>query len=299
LTEDAAALTELAPAKINLALHVTGRRPDGYHLLESLAVFTRFGDRIEMTPAEADGFAVSGRYASALPLDGGNLVLQARDALREHAGGRNAPVTISLEKNLPIASGIGGGSSDAAATLRGLAKLWGLDINDGDLVGIGARLGADLPMCLAARPLIAHGTGDELSTLEGFPPLALVLVNPDIAVSTAAVFSALAQHDNERLPPLPRQIDFHSLRNWLEITRNDLEPPAQALAPAIGAAKAALEKAGAGFARMSGSGATCFGLFETGNVAKRAAAAIRGRHPGWFVAATRSMASETETHGQD
>ena len=290
---------EFAPAKINLALHVTGRRADGYHLLESLAVFTRFGDRISIEAADEDSFSVAGPYAPAVPTDETNLILKARDALRAAwPSATTAPVAIRLEKNLPIASGIGGGSSDAAAALRGLVKFWGLDIEHEALTRIGAALGADLPMCLAARPLVARGTGDELSPVAGFPALGLVLVNPDVAVSTPAVFSALQRRDNEKLPPLPRHLDFHTIRNWLEITRNDLEDAARSIEPSIGAAKAALLKADAGFARMSGSGATCFGLFETGNVAKRAAAAIRSRHPGWFVAATRSMPSE-ETHGQD
>jgi 4-diphosphocytidyl-2-C-methyl-D-erythritol kinase len=290
---------EFAPAKVNLALHVTGRRADGYHLLESLAVFTRFGDRISIEPAERDEFAVSGPYAPAVPTDETNLILKARDALRGVASAaETAPVAIRLEKNLPIASGIGGGSSDAAAALRGLVKFWGLDVEHGALTRIGAALGADLPMCLAARPLVARGTGDELSPVAGFPALGLVLVNPGAGVSTPAVFSALQRRGNDKLPPLPSQIDFHSLRNWLEITRNDLEDVARSIEPSIDAAKAALMKADAGFARMSGSGATCFGLFETGNVAKRAAASIRSRHPGWFVAATRSMPSEG-THEQD
>ena len=276
-------------------MHVTGKRADGYHLIDSLAVFTRFGDRIETASADQDQLTVTGRYSASVPLDGGNLVLKARDALREHCGPHNAPpAAIMLEKNLPVASGVGGGSSDAAATLRGLSRLWRLDIGDADLERIGGRLGADLPMCLAAKPLIARGTGDELSMVQDFPALGLVLVNPGVAVSTAAVFAALAERDNEKLPPLPRHMEFHSLRNWLEITRNDLEPAALAIEPSIGAAKTALEKAGAGFARMSGSGATCFGLFETGNVAKRAAASIRSRHPGWFVAATRSIPSEAD-----
>ena len=166
------------------------------------------------------------------------------------------------------------------------------------LTRIGGALGADLPMCLAAKPLIARGTGDELSPVSGFPSLGLVLVNPGVEVSTPDVFSALQRRDNEGLPPLPSRLDFHSLRDWLEITRNDLEDAARSIEPSIGAAKAALMKADAGFARMSGSGATCFGLFETGNVAKRAAASIRSRHPDWFVAATRSMPSE-DAHGQD
>ncbi|TIO07110.1 4-(cytidine 5'-diphospho)-2-C-methyl-D-erythritol kinase [Mesorhizobium sp.] len=289
-----------AHAKINLALHVTGRRADGYHMIESLAVFTRFGDRVEIELADSDGFSVSGRYASAVPLDGNNLVVKARDALRRQAGQRHAPpVAIRLEKNLPVASGVGGGSSDAAAVLRGLAETWGLDLDDAQLARIGLSLGADVPMCLAAKPLIARGVGDELSAVLDFPALGLVLVNPGTAISTAEVFSALGNRDNEGLPPLPRSIDFHSLRNWLETTRNDLEPAARAIQPAIGKALSVLNKAGAGFARMSGSGATCFGLFETGNVAKRAAADIRSRHPDWFVAATRSMTSEADAHGQN
>jgi len=296
--QDSVALTEFAPAKINLALHVTGRRADGYHLLESLAVFTRFGDRIELAEAEKDSFSVSGSFADGVVTDGTNLVLRARDALRAALPHASARVSIKLEKNLPVASGIGGGSTDAAATLRGLAKLWDLDAGHERLSDIAAELGADLPMCIAAKPLLARGTGDELAPVAGFPALGLVLVNPGVGVSTPAVFSALKKRDNEGLPPLPRHIDFHTLRNWLEITRNDLEDAALSIEPSIGWAKAALMKADAGFARMSGSGATCFGLFETGNVAKRAAAQIRSRHPDWFVAATRSMPSEG-AHGQN
>jgi 4-diphosphocytidyl-2-C-methyl-D-erythritol kinase len=297
--QDSASRAELAPAKINLALHVTGRRADGYHLIESLAVFTRFGDRVSIEPADEDALSVAGPYASAIPTDENNLILKARDALRAASGGAKAPaVAIRLEKNLPVASGIGGGSSDAAAVLRGLVKFWDMDIENEVLARIGGALGADLPMCLAAKPLIARGTGNELSPVSGFPSLGLVLVNPGVEVSTPAVFSALERRYNDVLPPLPARIDFHTLRDWLEATRNDLEDAAHSIEPSIGAAKAALEKADAGFARMSGSGATCFGLFETGNVAKRAAATIRSRHPGWFVAATRSMPSE-DTHGQD
>jgi 4-diphosphocytidyl-2-C-methyl-D-erythritol kinase len=294
------ARTWAAHAKVNLALHVTGRRDDGYHQIESLAVFTRFGDRVETELADSDTFSVSGRYASAVPLDGGNLVLRARDALRKEAGLQDTPpVAIRLEKNLPVAAGIGGGSSDAAAVLRGLIQIWNLDIDNAVLARIGLALGADVPMCLAAKPLIARGIGEELSMVPDFSSLGLVLVNPGTAVATADVFNALTRRDNEGLPPLPRVLDFHGVRNWLEITRNDLEPAALAMQPAIGRALSQLNRAGAGFARMSGSGATCFGLFETGNVAKRAAAEIRGRQPDWFVAATRSLTSETDPHGQD
>jgi 4-diphosphocytidyl-2-C-methyl-D-erythritol kinase len=284
-----------AYAKINLALHVTGRRADGHHAIESLAVFTRFGDRVQVELADSDAFSVSGRYAPAVPVDGSNLVLKARDALRKAAGPQNTPpVSINLEKNLPVASGVGGGSSDAATVLRALTEIWRLDMDKAELAGIGLALGADLPMCLAAKPLIARGIGEDLTTVPDFPPLGLVLVNPGVAVSTADVFGALEKRDNAALPPLPRIIDFHSIRNWLEITRNDLEPAALTIQPAIGRALSLLNRAGSGFSRMSGSGATCFGLFETGNVAKRAAAEIRGRQPDWFVAATRSMPSEAD-----
>jgi 4-diphosphocytidyl-2-C-methyl-D-erythritol kinase len=274
-----------------------GRRADGYHLLESLVVFTRFGDRIELAEAEEDSFSVSGPFADGVPTDGTNLVLRARDALRAALPYPSAPVSIRLEKNLPAASGIGGGSSDAAAALRGLAKLWDLDAGIERLAAIAATLGADLPMCLAARPLVARGAGEQITPLAGFPALGLVLVNPGVAVSTPAVFSALKQRDRDPLPPLPEHFDFHTLRNWLEISRNDLEDAARSIEPSITAAKRALKKADAGFVRMSGSGATCFGLFETGNVAKRAAAVIRSRHPDWFVAATRSIPSD-DLHGQ-
>lgn len=272
---------------------MTGRRADGYHLLDSLAVFTRFGDRLQIEPAERDAFSVSGPFAAGVPLDDSNLVVKARDALRREAGAQQAsPIAIRLEKNLPIASGVGGGSSDAAAALNGLSHLWNLDIDEAGLAGIGLSLGADLPMCLKAKPLIARGIGDDLSPLAGFPALALVLVNPGVPVPTPEVFRALARRDSEPLPPRPGRLDFHTIWNWLETTRNDLEPAARSIQPAIGETLKALKKAGAAFARMSGSGATCFGLFETGNVAKRAAIDIRGRHPGWFVAATRSMEAD-------
>jgi 4-diphosphocytidyl-2-C-methyl-D-erythritol kinase len=183
--------------------------------------------------------------------------------------------------------------------LRALGRLWAIDIGADRLAAIALGLGADVPMCLTAKPLVAGGIGEELIIVPHVPAHGLVLVNPGRAIATPQVFAALARRDNEGLPPLPKAHDFHGLRNWLELTRNDLESAACAIEPAIGRALAALNRAGAGFARMSGSGATCFGLFETGNVAKRAALELRARHPDWFVAATRSIASETEAHGND
>lgn len=276
---------EAAPAKINLTLHITGRRPDGYHLLDSLVVFTTFGDLIEVSPASRDGFAVDGNFSAGIPTDATNLVLRARDALREAATG---PVSIHLTKNLPIASGVGGGSSDAAATLRALNRLWGIDHSPARLAEIGLALGADLPMCLAASPLIAQGIGETLQPLSPFPALDMVLVNPGVAVSTPAVFKTLATADNPPLPLLPPRLDFDTLLAWLGQTRNDLEAPARALAPAIGEALAALTSQGAAFARMSGSGATCFGLFPSTAKAQDAASAIRTSRPGWFVTATQT-----------
>jgi 4-diphosphocytidyl-2-C-methyl-D-erythritol kinase len=287
----------LAPAKVNLALHVTGRRPDGYHTIESLAVFTRFGDRLHLEPAAVDTFSITGPFGPGLPDDESNLVLRARDALRQACASNLPPISISLEKNLPVASGIGGGSSDAAAVLKALNQIWNCGLGQHELAEIARSLGADVPMCLSAKPLIATGIGEKLKPISGFPALALVLVNPGVAVSTPQVFDKLERRDNESLPPPPSGIDFHSLRNWLETTHNHLESTARGIQPAIGEVLKALDKAGSGFSRMSGSGATCFGLFETGNVAKRAAVSIRAKHPGWFVAATRSMAWEADNHG--
>lgn len=279
-----------APAKINLALHVTRRRADGYHLLESLAVFTRHGDSITVSASRNDSFVVSGRFADAVPDDDGNLVLKARDRLRDGGTPSCGPVAITLEKKLPAASGIGGGSSDAAATLASLARLWAIA---DDRVAVAARrLGADVPMCLAARPLMARGIGHEIQEIHAFPALWMVLVNPGVPVSTSDVFRALSCRDNPPLAPLPHRLDLYSVLSWLAATRNDLETPAVTIAPPIVGALSALRRNGAAFARMSGSGATCFGIFATEAAAARAAMAIGAAEPSWFVVSTRTTASE-------
>ncbi|MBE7184856.1 MAG: 4-(cytidine 5'-diphospho)-2-C-methyl-D-erythritol kinase [Methylobacterium mesophilicum] len=277
----APALAEHAPAKINLALHVTGQRADGYHSLESLVVFTQAGDRVSVDLSDEDGFTVSGRYAHYVPIDGGNLVLRARDLFRG-ATGEGRPLSIHLEKNLPVASGIGGGSSDAAAVLRALQRLSPVEA---DWARLALMLGADVPMCLRARPAIARGVGEELQPIEHLPALALVLANPGIGVSTPAIFKALACRENPPLPPF-RAGDRASLLAWLRETCNDLEPPALAFAPAIGTAQDALRSAGAELVRMSGSGATSFGIFASLEKADAVAATIARREPGWFVQAT-------------
>jgi 4-diphosphocytidyl-2-C-methyl-D-erythritol kinase len=269
-----------APAKINLALHVTGRRADGYHLLDSLIVFTRFGDELEIGPAAADSFHVEGPFATGVPTDASNLVIKARDAIRQ-AQGVSGPLALRLTKNLPPASGIGGGSTDAAACLAGMAK--------GDPAEIGLRLGADLPMCLAAEPLRARGIGERIDLVPDFAALSLVLANPGVEVPTSEIFRRLPSPDNAPLPGLPEG----DVVEWMRGTRNDLQAPAIAYAPQIGECLDMLERSGADFARMSGSGATCFGIFADDDAAERAAERMRAAKGSWFVVATQSHASGT------
>lgn len=285
-------LTIRAPAKINLALHVVGRRPDGYHLLESLAVFTDYGDTLNVGPAEHDEIVVAGRYAAQVPIDGANLVAKARDLMRDHFGeAAAAPVAIRLDKALPVASGIGGGSSDAAATLSMLARYWNLETSGNELAGLGLRLGADVPMCLTARPLVARGIGEDVEPIENFPAFSIVLVNPGIPLATADVFARLSSRSNARMPDIAPAAPGSHVLEWLKTTRNDLEAPARALVPEIGDALAELARNGATLARMSGSGATCFGLFTSSAAAHEAAGAIAAANPAWFVSATTSDAA--------
>ena len=286
------AIGEHAPAKVNLALHVTGRRADGFHLLDTLVVFAEAGDRIHAAPAESDGFAVSGPFGPGVPAGGDNLVVKARDLLRGIAGENAFPVRIALQKNLPAASGIGGGSSDAAATLRALARLWSLPLLPGELAGVALRLGADLPMCLAARALRARGIGEDLTPAPGLPVIDMVLVNPGVAVATPAVFAKLPSRDNPPLALLPATPGFAALVDWLAAARNDLEAPAVAVAPEIAGCLAALRQGGAALARMSGSGATCFGLYPSPAEAARAAEKIAAAQPSWYVRATRTVDKE-------
>lgn len=285
---------EDAPAKINLALAVTGRRADGYHLLESLAVFTRKGDRIEAELAEADALAITGRYASALTGENlsDNLVTRARDSLRAYLSehGQDAPaVALRLDKALPVASGIGGGSADAAATLRLLRRLWKAEITDEHLRALALSLGADVPMCLEGRPLIARGIGEEIEPVERLVALPMVLANPGVAVSTPAVFKALTSPDNPPLPTLPQTRDIASMAKWVMGARNDLVAPALSLSPRIGTCLEAIRSTGSLTHAMSGSGATCFGIYESPEKAERAATQISKEWPGWFVTATETL----------
>ena len=268
-----------APAKINLALHVTGQREDGYHLLDSLVVFAGIGDRISVAPSDRLSLTVTGPEGGGLEAGTDNLVLRAA---RSFGTGRGAAIT--LDKRLPVASGIGGGSADAAATLKALASHWGLTVPGADTV---LSLGADVPVCLAGHPARMSGIGEVIGRVPDLPDgIALLLVNPRVAVSTPEVFRALPGKDNPALSPLPERFDTaHSLAAWLSAQRNDLEAPARALEPVIGEVLAAIGGTGSLFARMSGSGATCFGLFADTRSAEAAATSLRASRPGWWVQA--------------
>ncbi|AWD22048.1 4-(cytidine 5'-diphospho)-2-C-methyl-D-erythritol kinase [Fuscovulum blasticum] len=265
--------TEFAPAKVNLTLHVTGRRQDGYHLLDSLVVFAGVGDRVSVTAGE--GFSVTGPQAALLPPSDDNLCLRAARAM---GGG----VAITLDKVLPVASGIGGGSADAAATLRALARM-GRALPDAETV---LKLGADVPVCLSGHAVRMTGVGEGLAPVS-VPSGWMVLVNPGVAVSTPSVFRALDRRENPPMPtPLPPLPDMAALVAFVASQRNDLEAPAIVLAPVIADVKAALAaQDGCLLARMSGSGATCFGLFAGQASAEAAAGAIRAAQPGWWAAA--------------
>jgi len=272
-------ITERASAKINLFLHIGAKRPDGFHPVQSLAVFTDMGDALEIEAADALSLTVDGPFARGLDGEGDNLVLRAARAL----GGGGAK--LALTKNLPVASGIGGGSADAAAALRGLARLW--DKSAG-LAAIGAGLGSDIPVCIASAPSFMEGRGEILRAVETLPRIAMLLVNPGVAMPTRDVFAALKDRSGVETPlPRGRFSDTADLLRFLETTRNDLEAPAKALQPVIAEVLAAIAALpGALFTRMSGSGATCFGLFADDDCCRRAAEILRQAAPGWWVAPT-------------
>ncbi|MCM2503175.1 4-(cytidine 5'-diphospho)-2-C-methyl-D-erythritol kinase [Aureimonas altamirensis] len=284
-----AAKTATAHAKINLALHVVGRRADGYHLLDSLVAFADAGDRLTLTPADDDALHLSGPFGHGLK-GHDNMVARALALARqvgEAHGHAIGPLSIQLEKNLPIASGIGGGSADAAAVLRALSPGMPQAARQ-DLARAALDLGADVPMCLDGRALVARGIGEALSPLPQFPALPMVLANPGIAVSTPAIFRALPKAENGPLPDRPGQ-GFETVESvvaYLALCRNDLAAPAMRLEPVIATCLHALQAAGAAHSAMSGSGATCYGLFEDASQAQRAAGAMAAAHPGWWVCAT-------------
>jgi 4-diphosphocytidyl-2-C-methyl-D-erythritol kinase len=285
------AVSAFAPAKINLTLHVTGRRDDGYHLLDSLVVFADVGDELFAEPAAELSLALAGPMAGRVPEGGDNLVLRA--ARMVCPPGRGA--ALRLHKALPVSAGLGGGSADAAAAVRAIAALYGLPLPDAAAL---APLGADVPACLAARPVRMCGIGERLHPV-AIPPLHFVLVNPGVSLSTPEVFTALEKKENAPMPEeFPAWPDAASFCRWLAARRNDLETPACALAPAVGDVLARLDETeGCLLARMSGSGATCFGLFGDAAAARRTAEELARAFPGWWVRAAASLQAGDATEG--
>jgi 4-diphosphocytidyl-2-C-methyl-D-erythritol kinase len=267
---------EPALAKVNLYLHVTGRRADGYHLLDSLVVFGPAMDAVAAQPASALSLAVEGPFGEGLTVEADNLVLRAARALAEDAG-IAAAAALRLVKRLPVASGIGGGSADAAASLRLLDRLWGLGLPPARLAAIGGRLGADIPVCLASRPLRMQGVGEVLLPAPAMPACGLLLVNPGVALATPAVFRA-RQAGFTPAATLPAGwANAGAMACDLAALSNDLEAPAIGLCPPVAAVLVALRALpGCLLARMSGSGATCFGLFADAAAAEAAAQAMPG-----------------------
>jgi 4-diphosphocytidyl-2-C-methyl-D-erythritol kinase len=277
---------ELAPAKINLDLHVTGRRPDGYHELDSLTAFAAFGDRLVLRDHDRLELAVAGPFAGPLAAEPENLVLRAARRLAAMAG-REPAVRIMLDKRIPVAAGLGGGSADAAAMLRGLNRLWRLGMTAADLAALAAGLGADVPVCLASRPARMRGIGEQIEPWDDLPALPVLLVNPSLPLATATVFGGLATIGASvpRDWPPPREPD--AFLAWLAVGQNDLEAPARRILPQLCAIHATLmAQKGCAVARMSGSGATCFGVFCDTAARDAAAVAIAREQPAWWLAAT-------------
>jgi 4-diphosphocytidyl-2-C-methyl-D-erythritol kinase len=279
-------LTELAPAKINLTLRVLRRRADGYHDLDSLVAFADLADTVGFTPGEAFGLRVSGPGAGDCGDPSANLILKAADALAARVEYLTRG-TFDLDKHLPVAAGLGGGSSDAAAALRLLARANGIAANDPRIVAAAETVGADVPACLAPVARVMRGIGHDLGPPVGLLPLPAVLVNPRVAVATAAVFRALALPvDGNQAPPNPPKARAE-LRDWLRVQGNDLEVPARHIAPVIGDVLDALRaQPGVDVVRMSGSGATSFALFPDIATAQAAAAALSSAQPRWWVRVT-------------
>jgi 4-diphosphocytidyl-2-C-methyl-D-erythritol kinase len=285
----AAEVTVAAPAKLNLYLRVVGRRPDGYHELDSLVAFAELGDVVHAGPSDDRTLTIDGPFAAALSRAGppdDNLVLRAARDLARLTGVR-AGARLTLTKTLPVASGIGGGSADAAAALRALIALWSIEPEPAALHALALGLGADVPVCLAGSACRLQGIGDRLTRLERLPALPLLLVNPGLPLATKDVFGARAGGFSTPLETLPAIRDAAALAALVRAGGNDLEAPARARLPVIAEILAALRAApGCLAAAMSGSGATCFGLFERAETAALAEGYLRAAQPTWWAAAT-------------
>jgi 4-diphosphocytidyl-2-C-methyl-D-erythritol kinase len=281
-----------APAKVNLSLQITGRRADGYHTLDGLIAFAGVGDWISAQPADRFELVVTGPFAAPLQRaeaegeNADNLVLQAARRLAAFCG-ITSGARLTLHKALPVAAGLGGGSADAAAALAALCALWECRPDPAEMARLGLSLGADVPICQYGRPAFVGGIGEDIMPAPPLPPAWLVLVNPGVAVPTGAVFKARSGPYSAAGAPWTRPpTDARELAAWLSEARNDLEAPARQVAPIIAETLAAIGGTGACLlARMSGSGATCFGLYATADGARCAAASLAAQQPGWWVEA--------------
>ncbi len=275
------AIKAFAPAKINLTLHVTGQRDDGYHLLDSLVMLTDVGDQVTVEKAAQTRLTVVGPMAAGVPSDRSNLVVRAADLL-------GVTAKITLEKSLPAMAGIGGGSSDGAATIRALCALYDLPIPCAEAL---AALGADVPVCMEPELVRMRGIGDEIDHLDTPPDWPMILVNPRVSVSTPEVFSAMSVRDNPLMTePFPDWSDFDGTIFWLSEQRNDMQGAAIELQPVIGQVLAELSHTeGCALARMSGSGATCFAIYKTASERDAALEGLRHRNPDWWCVATQRV----------
>lgn len=287
-----------APAKVNLWLHVGRRRKDGYHEVASLIGFALdAGDTLTAEPADELTLEVMGPEAPALH-GADNLVLKAARALAKAADKRRAGARLRLDKQLPVASGLGGGSADAAAALRLLNEVWDLGWPLDRLERVGAEIGADVPVCVWSRPAAVEGMGERVDILSAWPELNAVLVNPRVPLATKDVFARFESGGHDRPLSMRLPLGMTHAEQAITLVRrgaNELEPPARELAPAVGEVLEALEAEGSCLlARMSGSGASCFGLYESAQAAARAAARLSLAQPGWWVTATRLGGCEME-----
>lgn len=277
-------LSVFAPAKVNLFLHVVGRRDDGYHLLDSLAVFPEIGDEVKVRAADGLSLTLEGPMAGGLAAEPDNIVLKAARALAAETGVA-AKAALTLVKRLPAASGIGGGSADGAAALRALRSLWGLEIGEERLAAIGLAIGADLPVCLRRRPTRMAGIGESLEEAPPLPNVWMLLANPGVALPTSAVFEARTAGFSRPRPLTEAPADPPALAEALRRRGNDLTAPALSLAPVIGEVlEAVAAQPGCLLSRMSGSGATCFGLFAGEEPARTAERNLIRARPNWWTA---------------
>ncbi len=284
-------ITEKACAKINLALHVVARRTDGYHMLDSLVAFAEFGDLLTFESAPQLTLEVVGPFAHELADVSCNIAIRAAEAMLDAWPGQIRAAAIRLEKNLPVASGIGGGSADAAGAMRGLMRLSDVSGDQAKLERLALQLGADVPVCLYPRACRMGGIGDKVERLAKFPKFPAILINPRNPMRTPDVFAQLAIAKGSAampaMPDLPKDTSPSGWVSWLSSCRNDLQQAAISQAPQIGTVLDALgAMPGYVLGRMSGSGATCFGLYETRNATAAAASRIRAEHPDWWVRPT-------------